>query len=181
MEAMAELASDAEARPLLAAIRAGDRGAFTQVVAAHDTDLLRFAFVVSGDPDMASDAVQATWQRLWQQPPDLRDPANLKSWLLTVTANEARQARRRNRRRGVLESEDGSLPASRDPGSDIDRLDLAPALARLRVEDRELLALRYVVELTSPEIAVHFGITPEGVRTRLHRVLERLRRDLSDG
>ena len=77
MGAMAELASDAEARPLLAAIRAGDRGAFTQVVAAHDTDLLRFAFVVCGDPDVASDAVQAAWQRLWQQPPELRDPARL--------------------------------------------------------------------------------------------------------
>jgi RNA polymerase sigma-70 factor (ECF subfamily) len=181
MEAMAELVSDAELPSLLAAIRAGDRSAFTQVVAAHDTDLLRFAFLVSGDPDVASDAVQATWQRLWQQPPELRDPSRLKSWLLTVSANEVRQTRRRNRRRGVLELEVASSSASRDPGSDIDRLDLAPALARLRVKDRELLALRYVVELTSPEIAVHFGITPEGVRTRLHRVLERLRRDLSHG
>lgn len=67
-----------------------------------------------------------------------------------------------------------------DPSSGIEFVDLAGALRELDPPDRELLALRYVLELTSQEIATHLGISPEGVRSRLHRLVNRLREELSN-
>ncbi len=90
MDASAEVPMD-EPATLLAAVRERDQGAFAQLVAARDHDLLRLAFVITGNRHAAEDAVQATWERLWRKPPELRAPEKLRSWLLRVCANEARQ------------------------------------------------------------------------------------------
>jgi RNA polymerase sigma-70 factor (ECF subfamily) len=156
-----------------------NEAALTELVRLYDRDLLRLCFVISGDAGLAQDAVQSTWQRLWQDPPKLRDESKLKSWLLAVAANEMRQSlrrlgRRRERERAALDS-----PDSEDTHAE--RLDLRLAVERLDHSARELLALRYVVGLTGPEIAEVLNISPGAVRSRLHRILETLRKELEVG
>jgi RNA polymerase sigma-70 factor, ECF subfamily len=167
----------AESVALLTAVRERDRSVFTQVVAALDRDLVRLAYVISGDRDAAEDAAQIAWEQLWRRPPRLRDASKLRSWLLTVCANEARRARRRNHRGKELESE-AALPSKNFAGLSPELADLRTVLSRLSDADRELLGLRFAVELPSARIAKHLGLSPEGARTRLHRLLERLRQEL---
>jgi DNA-directed RNA polymerase specialized sigma24 family protein len=50
----------------------------------------------------------------------------------------------------------------------------------LKPEERGLLAMRYVVGLDSHDIARAAGLSASGVRSRLSRLVERLRRDLDD-
>ena len=69
-------------------------------------------------------------------------------------------------------------PTARDPDLD---LDLAAALAKLDPHDRQLIALRYAIGLTSEEIAPMVRLSASGVRVRLGRLRERLRRELTDG
>ena len=57
-------------------------------------------------------------------------------------------------------------------------MDLAATLGRLDVGDRQLLALRYIAGFSSSELADHFAMTPAGVRSRLKRLLDRLRKEL---
>lgn len=57
-------------------------------------------------------------------------------------------------------------------------LDLATTLESLDIQDRQLLALRYIAGFSSAELADHFAITPAGVRSRLKRLLDRLRKEL---
>ncbi len=60
-----------------------------------------------------------------------------------------------------------------------ERLDLARGLERLDAADRELLRMRYDLDLTQVEIAARLGL-PEGtVKVRLHRARARLRRGLT--
>ena len=171
-------ASVHEPATLLAAVRQHDQAAFTQLVAAFDGELLRLAYVITGSRQMAEDATQAAWERLWRKPPQLREPSKLRSWLLTVCANEARQAGRRQRRGAWLEAR---AVSSAGPAADLaaDLADLRVAFARLSAAERELVALRFAVGLASAEVAEHLGLSPEGARTRLHRVLQRLRQELS--
>ena len=65
-----------------------------------------------------------------------------------------------------------------DPADHIPTLDLARALARLGPDDRTLLALRFVAGLDSNEIATQLGISASGVRSRLARLVDRLRKEL---
>ncbi len=59
-----------------------------------------------------------------------------------------------------------------------DRLDLDAALVRLEPAARGLLAMRYLAGLTAEEIGVATGLTASGVRTRLSRLIARMREDL---
>jgi RNA polymerase sigma-70 factor (ECF subfamily) len=165
---------------LLDRVRARDQKALSALVEAFDHDLMRVAFLVGGDRQTAEDATQITWERFWKNPPTLRAPDQLKSWLLSVAANEARQAGRRHRR-GIELSRPVSTETIAPPTDDDARLDLANALARLTAPQREILGLRFVLEQSSSTIAAHLGITPEGARSRVHRALNQLRSEMGDG
>lgn len=178
MEATASNLTAGSISGLLDGVKAGDQDAFVHLVEALDHDLVRLAFVVSGDVEVAKDAAQITWERLWQNPPALRAPDRLKSWLLTVAANEARQMARRRRRGTVLELRE-TVPGSADPADQFHLVDLRRALGNLSAQERELVGLRFVLEMSSPEMGEHLGLSPEAVRTRLHRLLGRLREDLT--
>jgi RNA polymerase sigma-70 factor (ECF subfamily) len=160
---------------ILARVTRRDHLAFTRLVEAHDADMARLCFVICGNLELARDATQNAWQRLWRDPPRLNDESRLRSWLLTVAANEARQLARRRRRGAILEHRSArSEPAPR-PDLGIERVDLERALARISPDERELLGLRYLLGMSSPEIATQLGLSAEGVRTRLRRLLARLR------
>ena len=72
-----------------------------------------------------------------------------------------------------------SEPGGVDPATGIDNMDLDSALDRLDPEERALLAMRYVAGFDATELAAALGISPSGTRTRLERLLSRLRRDLA--
>ncbi|HVM31325.1 MAG TPA: sigma-70 family RNA polymerase sigma factor [Candidatus Limnocylindrales bacterium] len=159
---------------------AGDEVAFARIVAAHQDDLSRVAYVITRDVDLAQEAVQEAWAACWRQLPKLRDRTRLRQWLVAICANEARQVMRRNRRHRVVEYDVASYDrpaASQDWASD---LDLRNALNRLSPDDRALLALRYVAGLDSSELAHVSGLTPSGTRARLARLLASLRKELTN-
>jgi RNA polymerase sigma factor (sigma-70 family) len=160
---------------------AGDEAAFARIIRAHHDDMTRICFLVCGDLDLADEAVQAAWSIAWRKLGTLRDPDRLRSWLVSVAANEARQLLRRRGRRSVIAldlAED--LAGGVDPGGRVADLDLVNALARLEPGDRALLALRYVAGFDSNELARATGRSPSGTRARLARLLDRLRRELDD-
>ncbi len=173
--------SKASPASLLTRVRMRDHAAFTALVVAHDADMVRLCLVICRDADVARDSVQNAWHRLWSEPPRLRDELKLRSWLLSVAANEARQQLRRRRVGVVRELRSPTGRVSVDPGAAIDRLDLDAALARLDPAERELLGLRYVLGMNSSEIGAHLRVSPEGVRSRLQRLLTRMRKDLDHG
>jgi RNA polymerase sigma factor (sigma-70 family) len=160
---------------------AGDELAFARIVAAYHGDLVRVAWVVAGDEQLAQDAAQSAWSIAWRKLGSLRDPERLRQWLVSVAANEARQLVRSQRRRSVTEIRvrPAGDPAC-DPSADVDRLDLVNALRHLKPEDRRLLAMRYVTGLDSNEIAALVGMSPSGVRGRLSRLVERIGEELRD-
>jgi RNA polymerase sigma factor (sigma-70 family) len=170
-----------EATPLqgiVAGARAGDEVAFTRLIAAYHADMLRVAFVITGDADVASDAAQLAWHTAWRKFGSLREPDRIRSWLVAIAANEARQLTRHQRRRAVVEIAAVSEPPGTDPAARIERLDLVNALARLKPEDRELIAMRYVLGLDSFEIAAARRKSASGTRARIARLLAELRKEL---
>jgi RNA polymerase sigma-70 factor (ECF subfamily) len=160
---------------------AGDAAAFADIVAEHHDDMARVCFVICGNQDTAQDAVQIAWSIVWRKLGSLRSPDHLRPWLVTIAANEARQALRRHRRHTVVEIEVADVGSVEDdPSGHVDRSDLAAALRRLSDEDRALLALRHVAGFDATEIGRAMGISPSGVRSRLMRAATRLRTELGN-
>jgi RNA polymerase sigma factor (sigma-70 family) len=165
----------------VAAAAAGDTAAFARIVRAHHDDMARVCMVVCGNADIAQDAAQAAWPIAWRKLEGLREPERLRSWLIAIAANEARQILRREHRDRIVELEvadvgaDGTDPAARPAVTD-----LVLAVRRLTPEDRALIALRYVAGFDATEIGRALGMSPSGVRSRLSRLLGRLRQELGD-
>ena len=160
---------------------AGDEAAFARIVAAYHPDMVRVAYGICGDQDLALDAVQAAWLIAWRKLRAVREPEHLRSWLIAVAANEARHIVRRRRPGRVVEIQvDPADPVAVDSPAEIRRLDLVNALRRLSPDERSLIALRYGAQLDSSEIAPLLGISASGVRARLMRVMGRLRKELDD-
>ncbi len=178
MKAYAEVA--AGTAELLARARMGEADAFTELVERHHPDLVRVAYAVTGDLDSARDAAQLAWIKAWQRLPSVREPDRLRAWLIAIAANEARQQVRSQRRRRVREiTPEGPIGgASELPADSADHIDLTATLQRLAPSDRQLLAMRYLAGLSADEIGASTGMTGSGVRTRLARLIARLREDL---
>ena len=158
---------------------AGDEAAFSLLVVTHQQAMSRVAYVICGDADATRDAVQNAWSIAWQRLQSLRDPEQVGPWLIAIAANQARQGLRMVRRRRVVDVSDSMDPERRgDPADEIGLVDLHRALARLSPDDRRLIALRYVAGFDSTEIAAQIGGSPSGIRSRLARVLGRLRTEI---
>jgi RNA polymerase sigma-70 factor, ECF subfamily len=176
----AALGSDGPDAMVRAAI-AGDEVAFAWLIDAYHGPMVRAAFVIVGHVDLSQEAAQNAWAIAWQRLPSLRHPERVRPWLVAICANEARQLLRRHKRREVREitaRRPANAPA--DPAGAIDLVDLRRSLLGLSADDRRLVAMRYVTGLDSSQIAEAVGGTASGVRSRLARIVERLRKELDD-
>jgi RNA polymerase sigma factor (sigma-70 family) len=160
---------------------AGDSMAFARIVRAHHDDMVRVCQMICGDPDLAQDAAQAAWPIVWRKLGGLREVDKLRPWLVTIAANEARQLVRRRRRDRVVAIDMADVHSDAgDPARRAGDDELLTAIRRLPPEDRELIALRYVAGFDATEIGRSLGISASGVRSRLARLVTRLRAEVDD-
>ena len=160
---------------------AGDAMAFARIVRMHHNDMARVCHVICGDADLAQDAAQSAWPIVWRRLGTLRDPEKLRPWLVSVAANEARQLVRRRRRDRVVAIELADLRSDEsDPARRSTDDELVSAIRRLPAEDRTLIALRYVAGFDATEIGQTVGMSASGVRSRLARLVARLREEVDD-
>jgi RNA polymerase sigma-70 factor (ECF subfamily) len=179
MEAMTEVGTGDD-RLVVASAAAGDELAFARIVAAHHAEMVRICHMIARDRGVAEEAVQATWSIAWRKLGTVRQRERLRPWLISVAVNETRKLLKARTRRLRIEviGEPPERAGGVDPATGIASLDLEDALARLEPQDRALLALRYVAGFDASELASALGLTPSGTRTRLERLLKRLREDL---
>ncbi len=182
MEVVTRMVGQQHSEVLTAAAR-GDEDAFRRIVAEYHTDMRRVCMAVARDHALVDEAMQAAWLVPWKKLGKVHGPDQLRPWLVSVAVNEVRQLMRKHRRRAGIETA-GEVPSGLggvDPATSIAILDLDAAMMRLDPDDRALLAMRYVAGFDSNELARATGISPSGTRSRIERLLKRLREDLDDG
>jgi RNA polymerase sigma-70 factor (ECF subfamily) len=131
---------------------------------------------------VAEDAAQAAWLVAWQKLHKVHGPDQLRPWLVSVAVNEAKGLMRKRRRQAEVEiaADASGEPGGIDPASGVSMVDLRAAMARLEPDERSLPAMRYVAGFDSNELSAATGISPSGTRSRIERLLKRLREDLGD-
>jgi RNA polymerase sigma-70 factor (ECF subfamily) len=142
-------------------------------------DLLRFAYWLGRDRQLAEDVVQEAMLRAWKSLDSLTDEGKAKSWLLTIVRREF--ARSFERKRFEVSDLDALVAAESDVLAAEDNDDLAQmreALFRLEDDYREPLVLQVMMGYTTQEIADAMGMQQGAVLTRLFRARARLRREL---
>ena len=142
-------------------------------------DLLRFAFWLGRDRQLAEDVVQEAMLRAWKSLDSLIDEGKAKSWLLTIVRREF--ARSFERKRLEVADLDALVAAESDVLAAADNGELAQlreALFRLEDDYREPLVLQVLMGYSTQEIADAMGMQQGAVLTRLFRARARLRHEL---
>lgn len=156
---------------------------FAGVVERHLDDVFAYLVYLTGDRGTAEDLAADTFERAcrsWRRFDPRRGSA--KTWLCQIARSAAidhfRSERRRRRREEAY--------ASREPvaGDAVFGEGLSPwlerGLGRLSAAEREVIALRVVLELDGETTARILGISPTACSTRLHRALRKLEEVASD-
>ncbi len=148
--------------------------AFATLVDGQLDASYRLATFILGDREEAADATQDAAAHAWQRFDTLRDHERFAAWFQRILVNGCRDRLRRRARRP------GPMPAfalvTPDPSASADeRQALAQALAELTPEHRAVIALHYLADLPTAEIARRLGERPGTVRSRLHYALRELR------
>jgi RNA polymerase sigma-70 factor (ECF subfamily) len=97
---------------LVARAREGDQAAFEQLVRRHQAAVLRAALSAVGSPADADDVAQEAFLLAYQRLRGFRGEATFKTWMLTITWNQAMNHRRKSSRRWrrfvSVETEEGA-------------------------------------------------------------------------
>jgi len=164
--------------------RAMDRDAFGELIRRHQRAALRVAAVVSGSTEEASDIVQDAMIKVYSNLSTHRGHGSVRSWMLRIVANEAKNHVRGKVRRLDRDDRHAGLQVRVAEGADVDaiaateRSDLAAALGRLGSNDREVLGCRFIAELSEAETAEVLELPVGTVKSRTSRALSRLRSEL---
>jgi RNA polymerase sigma-70 factor (ECF subfamily) len=177
-----------EAR-LVERARQGDGSAYAALVQRYQEVAFRVAYVINGEAAEAEDAAQEAFVKAYFALPRFRAGAPFRPWLLQIVANEARNRRKAAGRREALALRAAERGPSGEPAASPEeaalaaerRSELLAALARLREDDRAVVACRYFLELSEAEMAAVLGCARGTVKSRLSRALGRLRQALGGG
>ena len=154
----------------------GDKGAFGLIAARIADRFLAVSRRILRDIDLAEDATQQALLAIWQDLPQLRDPARFDAWSYRLLVRACYAEARRTRSASNLRL----LPAHEPIGADgtslvIDRDQLERGFRRLSIDHRAVVVLHHYLDLPLPEVAEALGV-PEGtVRSRLHYAMRGLR------
>jgi RNA polymerase sigma factor (sigma-70 family) len=157
---------------------------FASVAERHLDDVHAFLVYLTGDRNVAEDLTAETFARAlerWRRFDPRRGSA--RTWLCQLARSTAldyfRSEERRRRREGryaidVPETQESAFGEGLSP-------ELEAALSRLSAAEREVLALRVVMDLDSDSAARVLGISQTACSTRLSRALQKLQQEVSAG
>ena len=154
---------------------------FADAAERHLDDVFGYLLYLTRDRELADDLSGSTFEkalRLWPRFDAARGSA--RTWLLGIartTALDWFRAESRRRRR-----EEAAAPPEAQEAPFLEGLspELHAAIAALTAGEREVLALRIVIELDGEQTARVLGISPTAVSTRLSRALTKLEQKVRD-
>ena len=167
---------------LVEAINSGDMDAFESLYYRHRDWVMRLALRFTGHHDDALDVLQETFAYLVRKFPGFLLTSALTTFLYPAVKNLSIAARRKRLRSSGGDDELPLIaePVQSDAGG---RDELALALAKLSDAHREILLMRFVDDMTQPEIAAALELPLGTVKSRLHHATlaaRSLRRAASD-
>ncbi|MBI2401338.1 MAG: sigma-70 family RNA polymerase sigma factor [Gemmatimonadetes bacterium] len=166
---MSDSVTDAEA---IGRVRAGDTEAFGILMDRYGGQCTAYAKYMTGSLDEAADIVQEALVRAYRSLNRCNDPDRFKGWLFRILRNQCRThlARRRRRQHQPL-SDELPAPGTTDAATDAEevRRKVHEALQRLSVEHREALVLKYVHDMSLPDMAELLGASISALKMRLQR------------
>lgn len=162
----------------------GEPGAFGQIVGRYEGVVRAVLYRLVGNVDDAEDLAQETFIRVHGHLDKFRGAASLKTWILRIASNLARDFLRRRKRRPETLPFDGAtlkMALSAPDAAPVESLtleekmrSLAGAIESLPYKQRAALVMKVIGDMSYKEIAAILGTTPNSVKANTHLARRKL-------
>lgn len=168
---------------LIRRCQSGDQKAFRLLYERYAPQVYGFLLGYLRDPGLAEDMTQETFVRVWQALPRYREQGQFRAWLFRIARRLAIDAERHRKARPTVpllapqrdaQAEDPAHLLEHQQAVD----ELMEALGRLKPSYREVLVLRFLLDLSVAETAKVLGRSTGAVRVLQHRALRALRKQM---
>jgi len=161
------LRPDADDEQLVRRAQLGSSAAFEQLVLRHGPQLYRYLAVRARDDADALDVLQETLVAAWQALPTLKQQSKFWPWIVGIAVHKSADAARRRPTTSAHETDalwhdDDSV------------LEIREAVHALPEQFRQILLLRYILQLSEEEVAEALGIRLGTVKSRSARARKAL-------
>ncbi|WP_053406007.1 RNA polymerase sigma factor [Persicobacter sp. CCB-QB2] len=172
---------------ILNQIRQGNYSRATLLIDHHKEMVYQICYRILLNHADAEEAAQDSFLKAFEALDQFRGEAKFSTWLYRIAYNMALGKNRQNSRRSVWEWVTDQLP-DRQQGPDAaemmeqeDRKEqVHAAISQLPEEERVIISLYYLEEMSTKEIAEVVNIKPNLVKVRLHRSRKKLEEKLSN-
>jgi RNA polymerase sigma-70 factor, ECF subfamily len=177
-----------EQQILAARAMQGDEDAFEDILDRYKGLMLRTAYSILKDRDVAEDVVQNALIQAWQYLPNLRETRALRPWLMRIVVNQCISFKRRLARSRIFlqqafaeqEVERVSQVADYAEGIMESKWDLARAIEALPAKQQMVIALHYYQGMTLPEMSQTMQTSENTLKKRIQAALSNLRQMLKN-
>ncbi len=162
---------------LVASAQAGDRRAMNQLARRWHPKLVAHAWRLTGDREMAEDAVQSGWSEITRSLGKLRDIRAFPAWAYRIVSRtcsgEIGKLVRHRELKAAVAAEPARSSISPTEPSDSGRL--KAAIRQLPAGERAAIALYHLEEMRVAEVAVALAVPVGTIKTRLMNARKKLR------
>ena len=156
------LPSGFEDAELIRRAQLGSAAAFEQLVLSYGPAVHRFLVLRLRNDGDVRDTLQETFTAAWQGLPSLQSPHKFRPWLLGIAAHKAADV---VRARGAVGDHELELHGREDETL----FEIREAIVALPPLSRDVLLLRYVLQLSEEEVALALGVRLGTVKSRTAR------------
>ena len=162
----------------IASVPSGVREAkFEELMRTYETEVLRLCFLYLVDRNMAEDAMQDTFTKVWRHMErfERRNDCSIRTWIMRIAVNTCKDYLRSSwfkRRKQTCALEE--IPPALTPISQDSREFFLDVL-RLPEKYKSAILLYYYQELTTEEVAKALGISRPTLNRRLQKAYSLLR------
>lgn len=170
---------------IIARARRGDADAFEQLVVAYRDQVFRLALRMCGSEADADEVAQEAFLSAWKALPNFRGESQFSTWLYQLTTHAAIDLMRWEKRQ--IAAADITEVSAADPApspqqqaeQSEQREIVRDAILQLAPEQREVVVLRFMEELSYEEIGAVLKLPSGTVKSRLNRAKAQLKEILS--
>ncbi|WP_102275560.1 sigma-70 family RNA polymerase sigma factor [Cytobacillus massiliigabonensis] len=153
----------------------GNSSSFEKLILAHKLMMYRVSRTILSRDEDCADAIQEAIMKAFLNIHTIREPRYFKTWLIRILLNECHQLHRK--RKNLIPIEGLGEPVSKDYG--YEKVEIEQLLDVLPLEDKQILKLFYIEDLSVHDLALILDIPENTVKTKLRRAREKMQKSLA--
>ncbi|WP_237562851.1 sigma-70 family RNA polymerase sigma factor [Bacillus dakarensis] len=153
----------------------GNSSSFEKLILSHKLMMYRVSRTILSRDEDCADAIQEAILKAFQKIHTLREPRYFKTWLIRILLNECHQIHRK--RKNLIQMDELAEPISNENG--YDKIEVVQLLDILPSEDKQLLRLYYIDDLSIHDLAIILELPENTIKTRLRRSREKIQKALA--